>query len=80
MSKGVYSYLTLRNLMARLEEECNKVGRTPPSRPTLYRLEDRKVWRATSVGANRWRKFSREDLEIAVEAILKDCLIEYKGK
>ena len=77
MPKGAYTFLTIKDLMRRLGEECKRTGQTPPSRPTLYRMEKQGIWRPTSYGANGWRKFTKEDLEIAVRAISKESLVDY---
>jgi hypothetical protein len=75
MPKGVFPFLTIKDLIRRMETEFVKIGRKPPSRPTLYRLQERGVWEPTSTGANGWRKFNEEDLEKAAQAIMKDCEI-----
>jgi len=80
MPKGTFPFYTLKDLMLRLQEACEKSGRTPPSRPTLYRMEKRDVWEATSYGPNGWRKFSKEGLEKAVRAISADILIGYSPR
>lgn len=80
MPKGTFSYFTLKDLMLRLQEECEKSGRTSPSRPTLYNMEKRGIWKATSYGSNGWRKFTKEGLEKAVKAISTDILIDYSPR
>lgn len=71
MPKGRFPFLTVRDLQDRLTSDFEKVGRKPPSRPTLYRLEERGVWKATKAGANNWRMFSEEDLNQSAQNILK---------
>lgn len=75
MPKGQFPFLTIKDLIERLTPEFESRKRKPPSRPTLYRLQERGIWEPTSIGANGWRKFNEDDLEKAAQAILKDCEI-----
>lgn len=94
MPKGSFPYLTMKDLMNGLQDEWDIAkGKgiipkrlTPPSRPTLYHIEDSEanrksnevdgkniplIWKASSCGANGWRRFNTKDLDTAIEAICK---------
>lgn len=81
MPKGIFPFRTLKDLMEGLENEFEKYNKQnpdkrplqAPSRPTLYRYEEEGVWKPTQTGANGWRKFNDEDLEQAIQNILKHC-------
>jgi len=75
MPKGMFPFLTVKDLQNRLSLYFEKVGRKAPSRPTLYRLEEKGVWKPTKSGANNWRIFNDADLEVAVQSILKEYAI-----
>ena len=75
MPKGMFPFLTVKDLQQRLVPYFDKVGRKAPSRPTLYRLEEKGVWKPTKEGANHWRIFNDTDIEVAVQSILKEYAI-----
>lgn len=76
MPKGIFPFLTVKDLQNRLIPYFEKVGRKAPSRPTLYRLEGRGIWKPTKSGANNWRIFNDIDLDKAVDSVLKEYAIK----
>lgn len=77
MPKGQFPFLTIKDLLVRLQEEWDIAikkgvmpeGKKAPSRPTLYRLQERGVWTPSKVGDTRWRILNKTDFDIAIKNI-----------
>jgi len=80
MAKGQFPFLTMKDLMIRLKVEWDKkreageIGEEnkAPTRPTLYRMEKRGVWKPLRISSGGWRAFDSATLEEAIQNILKD--------